>query len=58
MHKKLTYKTSIYKSKNHKKVDNKHDSNESDTTTAKKSGKNIVNAGFDEELNGLEAEIF
>lgn len=58
MHKKLVYKTPIYKIENYIKIDNKYGFNEFDTSIVKKFKKNRINAGFDKKLNGLEAKVF
>lgn len=39
-------------------MDNKYNSNKFDVTAAKKSRKNIINAGSNKESNGSKAEIF
>lgn len=57
MREKSTHKTPTHETENHIEVDNEHGSDESDATAAKKSGKEMVDAGSDEESNGLEAGV-
>lgn len=57
MHKKSAYKTPTHKTENHIEVDNKYSSDESNTTAAKKSRKDMINARSDKNLNRSKAEI-
>lgn len=58
MHKNSAYKTFIHKTENHIKVNNEHGSDKFNAITAKKSRKNMVDAGSDKKSNRSKAEVF
>lgn len=58
MREKSAHKTPTHETENHIEVDNEHGSDESDANTAKQSGKEMVEAGSDEESNRSEAGVF